>query len=102
MIMGLKEVVYDFDEFKKKVDTSRSVHHDADVKQILPPTVSKLVFRMYGVSKDGHVLVFKKVRVIDQLQHPEKEVGELVREALDELERQFSKPLGSTPGRWEE
>lgn len=100
--MGLKEVVYDFDEFRKKVDASRGVHHAAGVEQVLPPTVSKLVFRMYGVSKDGHVLVFENVRVIDRLQHPEKEVGELVREALDELERRFAEPLRSTPGRWEE
>lgn len=101
--MGLKEIVYDFNEFRKKVDTRRSVHHSADVEQIVPPTVSKLVFKMFGVSKEGeHVLVFECVRLIDRLQHPEKEVGELVKEALDELERRFAEPLGSTPGRWEE
>ena len=98
----MKEVVYDFEEFKEKVNVERGIHHSAAVEPILPPTVQKVVFRMYGISKDGQILMFEHVKVVDSMQHPELKPEECIKEALKELEAKFARPLGSTPGRWEE
>jgi len=97
----MREIVYDFDEFRRKVDAGRGVHHDGDV-EVLGGCVYKVTFRVYGVSKGGHVLVFEVATIVNGLRRPEKTAEELIKEALDGLEAKYARPLNSTPGRWDD
>lgn len=99
---GMREVVYDFEEFREKVDDKRGIHHDASI-EVLGGGVYKVLFRLFGVSRGGeHVIVFERARTVSVAERPELETSELLKEVLSELEKEYAEPLSSTPGRWEE
>lgn len=107
----MKEVVYDFEEFKEYVDLSKQIHHQAVRKPIdRHGLIHELVFRMYGVSKDGHLLVFEHRELLDSLNIPKefckthnayKDLQIYAKHVYEKLVEKFAKPLGSTEGRWE-
>lgn len=91
----MKEVVYDLDEFKAKVDHSKPIHHTgiretADKRGIF----HTLKFRIYGISKKGHIIIYEQIiksRITEQ---------EKWKSMFDEFGEKLAKPLGSTEGEW--
>ena len=92
----MKEVIYDFEEFKAKVDTSIPVHHEGIRECIDKQGIFyRITFRMYAIDKDtGHILIFeayKRTTIMEEKQHRE--------DYLSFVEK-FAKPLQSTEGKW--
>ena len=108
----MKEVVYDFEEFKAKVDSGKPVHHQA-VRRCLDRHgfTHELVFRVYGVAREnGHLLVFEHREVLNSLNIPKefckshnalKDLQIYAKHVYEKLVEKYAKPLGSTEGRWE-
>jgi hypothetical protein len=92
----LKEVVYDIEEFKAKVDTTKPVHHCAMRKSVDKYGVFyRIIFRIYGIEKNSsHILIFEAQEPIAM---PELKQQWKVYEKLRE---KYAKPLGSTEGAW--
>ena len=107
----MKEVVYDFEEFKAKVDSSKPIHHEGFTKALDKHGIlHEVLFRMYGVSKDGHLLVFEHRELLDSLNIPKefckthnayKDLQIYAKHVYEKLVEKYAKPLGSTEGRWE-
>ena len=109
----MKEIVYDFDEFKNKVSMGSPIHHScvgrfADKQGIL----YNLTFRVYGVSRDGsHILIFETTRRLDTLSKGFNEkwtegdfhsrLNIAIKDTLEELRKTYAVPIGSTEGRLE-
>ena len=111
---SMKEILFDFDEFKRKVSTDSPIHHScmtgfADKQHI----TYMLKFRVYGVSNQGgHIIIFETERDLDTLS---KEFAEkwknyedhysrldaAVKDTIEELHKAYAIPVGSTPGRLE-
>jgi hypothetical protein len=91
---GFIEVLLDSDEFKAKLDPDKPLHY-RDWFDIGGPHSTRLhfKFRLYGMSRDGHVLVFER-----RFDESFVNAGEGQRR-LNDLVEQFAKPLGATPGR---
>ena len=107
----MKEVVYGFEEFKAKVDSSKPIHHQA-VRKALDShgLIHKLTFKVYGVAKDGHLIVFECSELLDSLDIPKefckthnayKDLQIYAKHVYEKLVEKYAKPLGSTEGRWE-
>ena len=89
----MKEVVYDFEEFKAKVDSSKPIHHSCWHKALDEyGIIYEVEFKVYGISKDGNLLIFE---------FRDKKFGEKLKDVYQKLVEKFAKPLGSTEGRWE-
>jgi len=109
----MKEVVYDFDEFKKKASMADPMHHSCMGRYIdKEDIVYGLTFRIYGVSREGgHIIVFEAKRRLDTLSEefnekwPKRNLyGQLnaaIKTLLDELKKAYAAPVGSTEGRLE-
>lgn len=108
----MKEVVYDFDEFKAKVDQNKAIHHHAVTKAIDRHGIChELVFRLFGVSKnDSHLVIFEHREILDSLNIPKEfqkthnayqDLRVYAKHVYDQLVEKFAKPLNSTEGRWE-
>jgi hypothetical protein len=92
----MKEIIYDIEEFKAKVDETKPLHHCAMRKSVDQHGIFyRIIFRIYGIDKNnGHVLIFetqKRTTVTELEQHP-KDYQNFV--------EKFAKPLGSTEGMW--
>ncbi len=92
----MKEVIYDFEEFKAKVDIAKPLHHCCMRKATdKRGFFYRLTFRVYGIDKNnGHVLIFerqKRTTIAELEEHPKD-----YKEFVDE----YAKPLGSTEGEW--
>jgi len=70
----LKEVVYDFEEFKAKVDSTKPIHHEGFRKPLDKHGIlHEVLFRMYGVSEDlGCLLIFEHKEIIDCMHIPKE------------------------------
>ncbi|MEM3618388.1 MAG: hypothetical protein QXK47_04865 [Candidatus Bathyarchaeia archaeon] len=108
----MREVVYDFEDFKARVDMSKPLHHDAYRKPLDRHGIYyRLRFRIYGLSKDGgHVLVFENHADLSTLDIPKEyqksnnayeNLNVWCKALLEKFEKEKAEPLGSTPGRWE-
>ena len=90
----MKEIVYDYEEYKRKVDTHKPIHHRGVRKQVDRHGVFfKLVFEICGVNKEsGTVLVFEnpKITTIASLRSQKR--------LYDNFVEKYAKPLGSTEG----
>lgn len=95
----MREVVFNYQEFCSKVDRAKPVHHSGHIQSVRGvPFLYKVAFRIYGVSKDGHVIVFEDIQRVDGVG---QELNEKVKALYSQLTEKFAKPLGSTEGRWE-
>ena len=96
----MKEVVYDFEEFKAKVDLSKPIHHSAWVKVVDQyGVVRQLEFKIFGISESrGNIVVFE---VRELFQGFGKEGNQKAKEIYEKFVEKYAKPLGSTEGRWE-
>ncbi|MEM0111569.1 MAG: hypothetical protein QXU09_03070 [Thermoproteota archaeon] len=107
-IIGVKEVIYSFDEFLEKVDLSKPLHHQG-IYEFKDPNgfIHLLTFRIYGVSRSGgHVIVFEERHILTAFNIPEvygdgSLFNRMKRWALDfyqSLVEKYAKPLNSTEG----
>ena len=92
----MKEVIYDFEEFKAKVDKAKPIHHDAIRKSIDKQGIFyQIVFRIYGIDKNnGNIIIFeaiKRTTIMEEKKHPED---------YKNFVEKYAKPLGSTEGMW--
>ena len=108
----MKEVVYDFEEFNAKVDSTKPIHHEGFRKSLDKHGIlHEVLFRMYGVSEDlGCLLIFEHKEIIDCMHIPEEfqkshnayeDLRVYAKHVYEKLVEKFAKPLGSTEGRWE-
>jgi len=107
----MKEVVYDFDEFREKVSTTDPIHHSC-VGRYLDEEgiVYEITFRIYGVSKEGkHIIIFETKRRIDTLSKEfnekwskgsfHEQLNAAIKTLLGEFKKKYAIPIGSTEGR---
>ena len=92
----MRELLYEYEEFKAKVDRSKPVHHRAVQKPLDKHGVFvSLVFQIYGLDRNnGHVLVFEAEKRASQAD------PETCRKAYREFAQKYAEPLGSTEGAW--
>ena len=102
------EVIFNYEEFKKKLDSNKPIHHECWNKPLDKHCIlHELTFKIYGVSKEGHLLIFETKERHNILDIPFKTSNaiENTRRFLHErylkLVEQYANPLGSTEGRWE-
>ena len=92
----MKEIVYDIEEFKAKVDKAKPLHHYAMRKSIDQHGIFyRIIFRIYGIDKNnGHILIFEtqKRTTIAEVEQHQKDYKAFV--------EKYAKPLGSTEGAW--
>ncbi len=94
----MREILFDYDEFKNRLDPSKPVHHCFYIKALDKQGIFyRLEFWLTGVSKDdNHIIAFYSER--------HTAIGEknLDRKWMDEMVERFAKSLGSTDGEWRE
>jgi len=106
----MKEVMYDYEEFKRKADPNQPIHHTCIGRWIDKyGTVYRLTFRIYAksLSPDAHIIVFESSGEISTLNkdfHDKygTEYYKGFRAKYEELVEKYAKPIGSTEGRLEE
>jgi hypothetical protein len=92
----MKEVIFDYEEFKGKIDRTQPIHHCCVRKCIDPKNgiFYRLTFRIFGVSKNGnHIIIYhleRRTTIADPEENNHKWYVDLV--------TKFAKPLGSTEG----
>lgn len=90
----MKEILYKFEEFKQRVDTSKPIHHAAK-RKTRDGFFCTLIFRLYGIDKNnGHIIIFE-TQVNSTLADMERHPSEYKR-----FVEKYAKPLGSTGGAW--
>jgi hypothetical protein len=105
----ITEVVYDYNEFKEKLDYAKPIHHEAYQKPLDKNLIMhELTFRIYGISKNnGHILAFEikeRHSVLDiplKSHNALKDIKDFLYDRYLKLVEEYAKPLGSTEGRWE-
>lgn len=109
----MKEILYNFDEFKAKVDLEKPLHHSAWRKPLDKDGIYyELTFRVYGVHKGfNHLLIFEWKERLSMLDIPDQyrkshnaydDLNLWFQERYRELAEKYGKSMGSTEGRWEE
>ena len=97
----MKEIVFDYEEFKRKVDVAKPIHHCVWRKCIDKQhgVFYRLTFRLFGLSSEGgHIIVWQIERRTTISSEDEK----ADREWYDRLVKKYCEPLGSTEGEWSE
>lgn len=93
----VREVVFDYEEFKAKVDSAKPLHHCVYSKCIDKGhgVFYRLEFWLTGVSKSGgHVVCWYAERCTTIAERAED------RKWYEEMVKKFAEPLGSTEGEW--
>src|SRR5580700_7025200 len=87
------ETLFDYSEFREKLDASKPIHHNA---YSLPNSRGTVIstLRIYAFGKSSRVVCFERRFETSQYVGPEK-AAEVLKEMVDG----FAIPLGSTPGR---
>ncbi|MEM3728572.1 MAG: hypothetical protein QXF75_05175 [Candidatus Bathyarchaeia archaeon] len=94
----MREILFDYDEFKNRLDPSKPVHHCFYIKGLDKHGIFyRLEFWVTGVSKDAN-------RIIAFYSERRSTIGEKDADQkwMDEMAKRFAKPLGSTEGEWRE
>jgi hypothetical protein len=90
----VREVIRNFEEFKSKVDSAKPLHHSGTIIA-RDGFIQRLVFRIYGINKDGgNIIIFETQKI-----SPFADVDQLQNE-YHKLVEKYAKPLGSTEGAW--
>ncbi|RLI40301.1 hypothetical protein DRO69_13090 [Candidatus Bathyarchaeota archaeon] len=92
----MKEIIYDYEEFKNRLDPTKTIHHNGIRENIDKQGLFyRLRFRIYALDKkDGHVLVFEAIKRTTLAEY------ENHRKDYESFVEKFAKPLGSTEGEW--
>ena len=97
----MKEIVFDYGEFKRKVDVAKPIHHClwricVDKKH---GVIYRLTFRLFGLSKEGnHILVWQTQR-LTTISSTDAKAN---KEWYSDIVKKYAEPLGSTEGEWAE
>ncbi len=89
---AMKEILYNYEEFKNNVDKTKPIHHSAKIKT-RNGFFYKLIFRLYGVNKNNsNIIIFEaqKTSTFADIEQQQKEYLNFV--------EKYAKPLGSTEG----
>ena len=92
----MKEIIYDYTEFKNRLDPARSIHHNGIRENIDKHGLFfRLRFRIFALDKkEGHVLIFEAFKRSSLAEY------ENHKKDYDDFVEKFAKPLGSTEGEW--
>ena len=98
----MREVVYDYKEFCKKVDIDKPIHHYFLHKSLDQyGCIREIKIVIFGLSKKhGHILKFETVERFDGV-CSNKELNERMKAIIMKFVDNFAVPLGSTEGRFE-
>ena len=93
----MKERLFDYEEFKSRVDLNKPVHWTVYEKCIDPK--HGVFYRMWlsitGLDvKDGHIIEFYQETTISIAEKEKKE------KIVEEWRKQYVVPLKATPGEW--
>ena len=95
------EVVFDYNEFKEKVDLSKPIHHHAMTKSTdLNGVFYRIEFRLQGISKDSDRHVVMWIATRRTTISSEDREGD--KAWYEQLVKKYAEPLGSTEGEWRE
>ena len=90
----MKELIRNYEEFKARADLTKPLHHSGMIVA-KNGFVRRLVFRIYGIDKEGsHIIIYES-----QKASPFADVEQLQNEYRRLVEK-YAKPLGSTEGAW--
>ncbi|MEM3536679.1 MAG: hypothetical protein QXF44_02760 [Candidatus Bathyarchaeia archaeon] len=88
----MKEILYNYEEFKNNVDTTKPIHHSAKIKT-RNGFFYQLIFRLYGVNKNNSNIIIFEAQKTSTFADPEQQQ----KEYLNFVEK-YAKPFGSTEG----
>jgi len=113
----MKEIIYNYEEFAKKIDKNQPIHHNSEVIYLNNlKTKYKIWIRVYAVTQSGdflveaggehHIIMFEGYLEVDALteefiQKYKTDIGKGLLEIRDSMVEKYAKPLGSTEGRLE-
>jgi hypothetical protein len=108
----MMEFCYKLEDFKSRVDLSKPLHHDFWREPLDKEGMfHQLIFRIYGISKNGgHIIVYETRLNVSTLDVPKEyhKTGNAyenlrlwVKDLSEKISKEKAEPLGSTPGRWE-
>ena len=92
----MKEIIYDYDEFKNRLDSTKPIHHNGMRENVDKQGLFfRLRFRIYAMDKkDGHVLIFEAFKRTSLAEYEDHKKN------YDDFVEKFAKPLDSTEGEW--
>jgi hypothetical protein len=92
------EILFNFDEFRNKLDSSKPVRHCFYMKDLDKHGIFyRIEFWITGVSKDASRIIafyFERRSTLGEKDEDQKWMEEMV--------EKFAKPIGSTEGEWQE
>jgi chromosome segregation ATPase len=92
-----KEIFLNYEDFLKVVDKEKPIHHIMRISPLDQYGAFKRVeFRVYGISKGGHIVIFYAEKVVDTIELEKKS-----KQIYEEFYEKYAKPLNSTEGWWE-
>lgn len=102
----MKEYVYDFEEFVRKINSAFTPHHTLRYRCIdKHGLVYRCAFTITApAAEHGHIVVFKLEKDLSKTSKEVCEKGGLsqaVQSLYDELVEKYGKPVGSTEGYWQ-
>ena len=103
----MKEIVYNYEEFAKKVDKNQPIHHNSEVIYLNNlKTKYRIWIRVYAVAQGGNIIIFEGYLEVDALtdefiQKYKTDIAKGLLEIRDSMVEKYAKPLGSTEGRLE-
>lgn len=108
----MKEIVYDYNEFKAKADLTKPLHHHSIYECKDPHGITHwLSFRIYGISINGnHIIIFEEKHKFTIFEIPKiygngnvyDRLNQWIMDFYRNLVQKYAKPLGSTEGEWKE
>jgi hypothetical protein len=107
----MMEFCYKLEDFKNRVDLSKPLHHDFWREPLDKEGIfHQLIFRIYGIAKDNHIIVYETRLNVSTLDIPKEyhktnnaydNLRLWVKDLSEKISKEKAEPLGSTPGRWE-
>jgi len=115
----LKELIYDYDEFKRRISNAYPVHYACDTRtKDRFGLLIEVRLRLYGITSylmhpdERVIVIFEKTETINtnskefhdkwsgkQLSHDQQVFNE-IKERYDKFIEEFGEPLKATEGRW--
>jgi len=115
----LKEIVYDYEFFKSKINKTEPIHFDLESRTLDRFGLSiELVFRLYGITSfifnpnERIIVIFEKRETVNtnstefynKWQKKEISHDEMIRleikERYDKFIKEYCEPLKATEGKW--
>ena len=97
----MREIVFDYEEFKRKVNVAKPIHHCAWSKCVDKEhgVFYRITFRLCGLSSEGGHIISWQAERRTTISDMDKKADE---EWYKALVKKYAEPLGSTEGEWRE